>query len=135
MTELRLHPRIPATLLAEITNSNGDSMTTQVCNMSPGGLMLSGTEELKELVFTGHEPDKDPLFHPVEIEIRIQLPGQQQQFYSRARLLYIRRLSQHQFNLGFRYVAISSIHASMMERHIFAGESTKDALNRAFGQL
>ncbi|MEH6472155.1 MAG: PilZ domain-containing protein [Halopseudomonas sp.] len=135
MKELRLHPRIPTTLMAEVTNSSGETLTTQIHDLSPGGLMLDGDLPLKELVFKGYDPDKDPLFHPVELEIRIHLSGQQQCFFSRVRLLYIRRLSQDQFNLGFRYVAISSIHAQMMEQHIFGGESTQNALNRAFKSL
>ena len=119
MTELRLHPRIPTTLMAEITNSAGETLTAQIHDLSPGGLMLEGDQVLKALIFADHDPDKDPLFHPVELEIRIHLPDQQQRFFSRIRLLYIRRLSQSHYNLGFRYVAIASDQALMMERHIF----------------
>ena len=126
MKELRLHPRIPTQLLADVTNSVGDTLTTKVINLSPGGLMLFGDESVKQLIFTGQDPDKDPLFHPIEVEIRIPLPGQQQPFYSRIRLLYIRRLSQSKYNMGFRYVAISSIHTKMMEQHIFPGSSNSN---------
>lgn len=118
MKELRLHPRIPSKLLAEVTNSDGETLTAKVINLSPGGLMLHGDEPVKQLIFAGQDPDKDPIFHPVEVEVRVHLPEQQQPFYSRIRLLYIRRLSQNEYNMGFRYVAISSIHSKMMERHI-----------------
>tara|TARA_R110002167_G_scaffold54240_2_gene154612 strand:- start:2671 stop:3075 length:405 start_codon:yes stop_codon:yes gene_type:complete len=134
MTELRLHPRIATSLMAEITNSAGVTLAAKIHDLSPGGLMLDGEAELKTFVFEGHDPDKDPLFHPIELEIRIQLPNQQR-FFSQMRLLYIRRLSQSQYNLGFRYVALSSIHVHMMERYIFDGESTEEALNRAFNSL
>lgn len=135
MTELRLHPRVPTALMAELTNSSGETLAAQIRDLSPGGLMLDGDQALKALLFKDQNPDKDPLFHPVEVDIRIQLPGQQQGFFSRARLVYIRRLSEHQYNLGLRYVAISSTHALMMENHIFGGESIQDALNRAFNKL
>ena len=135
MTELRLHPRIATQLMAKITNSAGEVITTQIHDLSPGGLMLEGDQTLRSMVFANHDPDKDPLVHPVELHISIQLPGQQQPFTSKIRLLYIRRLSQSLYNLGFRYFALSSTHAHMMARHIFAGESTQDALNRAFTNL
>ncbi|MEH6652267.1 MAG: PilZ domain-containing protein [Motiliproteus sp.] len=131
MKELRLHPRIPTQLMADVTNSNGETLPAKVVNLSPGGLMLLGDEPLKHLVFAGQDPEKDPLFHPVEVEIRIPLPGQLQPFYSRIRLLYIRRLSQNEYNMGFRYVAISSIHTKMMERHIFP-EGQNDNGNAQF---
>ncbi len=135
MTELRLHPRIPTQLMAEITNSAGETLSINILNLSPGGLMLVGDQPLKQLIFKGYDPNQDPLIHPVEVEVRIQLPEQQQCFYSKIRLLYIRRLSQHEFNLGFRYVAISKIHAQMMQRHVFADNPIKESLNRAFGSL
>lgn len=129
MTEFRLHPRIPTTLIAEVTNSTGETLATKIHDLSPGGLMLEGDQALKKLIFTNHDLDKDPLFHPVELEIRIQLPGQQQSFFCRVRLLYIRRLAQFHYNIGFRYVAISSAQARMMEQHIFGGEATQGTHN------
>ena len=133
MTDLRLYPRIPTTLMAELTNSLGSTQACRINNLSPGGLMLEGGEEVRSLIFEGHDPNRDPLTHPVELELRIQLPGQQQCFYSRARLLYVRRLSQLTFNMGFRYVAISAIHARMMEQYVFNGDPIKQPLNQASG--
>lgn len=129
MTEFRLHPRIPTTLIAEVTNSAGETLAAKIHDLSPGGLMLEGDQALKTLIFTSHDLDRDPLFHPVELEVRIQLPDQQQSFCCRIRLLYIRRLAQFRYNIGFRYVAISSVQAHMMERHIFGGAAIQDACN------
>ncbi len=135
MTELRLHPRVPSALMAELTNSHGATLAAKIHDLSPGGLMLDGGQELKTLLFKDLPLDKDPLSHPVEVDIRIQLPGQQQGFFSHARLVYIRRQSEHQYSLGLRYVAISSTHAMMMESHILGGEPIQDPLNRAFNPL
>ncbi len=135
MSELRLHPRIPSALMVEISNSAGEMRPANILNLSPGGLMLLGDPALKELIFKGLDIDKDPLYHPVEAQVRIRLPNQPQLFCSRVRLLYCRRLSQFEFNLGFRYVDIAADHARMMESHVLGDSETKVALNRAFASL
>lgn len=125
MSELRLHPRISTQLQAQVCNDHQDSASARIRNLSPGGLMLEADLSLKELIFKGYEHEKDPLFHPVELDIQIQLTGQSELFHSRARVLYIRRLSQSSFELGLRYVAISAAAARMMEQHVF-GSNTQE---------
>lgn len=122
MTELRLHPRISSELQATISNDAGDRANTRIRNLSPGGLMVEADPDLKQLVFKGHEQDKDPLFNPIEMDIWIELPNQIGRFHSRARLLYVRRLSQNAFEMGLRYVAISAVHAQMMEQYVFGSQ-------------
>ncbi|RDE22740.1 PilZ domain-containing protein [Motiliproteus coralliicola] len=119
MNDLRLHPRIPCSLSAEVHNDRDDPINCHISNISPGGMMLEGGPELREFVFCGHQTDRDPLRHAIEVSVDIKLPGQTQPFRSRARLLYIRRLSELRFNLGFRFVAIAQLQAKMMEAYIF----------------
>lgn len=113
--------------MAEVTNSAGETLAAKIHDISSRGLMLEGDQALKTLIFTNHDLDRDPLFYPVEFEMRIQLPDQQKSFFCRVRLLYIRRLAQYHYNIGFRYVAISSMQIRMLERHIFGDEATQDA--------
>jgi hypothetical protein len=117
---------MPTTLTAEVTNDAGETLAAKIHDLSPGGLMLEGDQALKTLIYSHHDLDRDPLFYPSEFEIRIKLPDQQKTLFCRVRLLYIRRLAQYHYNIGFRYVAISSMQVRMLERHIFGEEATRD---------
>lgn len=133
MNELRLHPRVPCHLRADVQNERDEPIRCEISNLSPGGMMLEGGPELREFVFCGHLSDRDPLQHAIEVNVQINLPGQSQPFHSRARLLYVRRLSEMRFNLGFRFVAISQQQARMMEAYIFNNSTNQQLLNSSFG--
>ncbi|WP_421865538.1 PilZ domain-containing protein [Motiliproteus sp.] len=133
MNDLRLHPRIPCSLSAEVHNDRDEPISCRISNISPGGMMLEGGPELREFVFCGHQTDRDPLRHVIEINVLIKLPDQAQPFQSRARLLYIRRLSELRFNLGFRFVAIAQLQAKVMEAYIFNSGSNSQLLSSSFG--
>lgn len=117
MNELRQFPRVHTQLEAELTNGEGETHLAIISNISPGGLMIHGDNAVKQHICEFE--DRDPMQEPVEIHLRCKLPGEPQPFLCRCRLIYIRRLSQSEFDIGFRYIDMSEIHAGMLHRFIF----------------
>ncbi|MEH6627358.1 MAG: PilZ domain-containing protein [Motiliproteus sp.] len=116
MSELRLFPRINTQLQVEVSNQQDESCQAWVRNISPGGIMIDGDLAFKEMIAVNL--DKDPLAKPVEVNILCRLPNDPVPFRSRCRLVFVRRLSQLEFNFGFRYVELGSEMAGKMHRYV-----------------
>jgi len=117
MSELRHYPRVHTQLEASITAASDTPLSATISNLSPGGVMLHGDLELKQRICGGE--DRDPMRHTIELFLRCKLPGEPQPFLCNCRLIYIRRLSQQEFDFGLRFVDMSEIHAGMLHRFIF----------------
>lgn len=116
MTDLQRHPRLSTRIAVEVTNQSGVSTRTWIRNLSPGGVMIDGDGAFKTLVCG--EQALDPLYRPIEIRIHCLLPGEALPLTTRCRLVYVRRLSQHAFNLGFRFVDLDGRQASLLDRYV-----------------
>ena len=116
MSDLRLFPRLHTELQVEITNQRGETLSSRVRNLSPGGLMIDGDLTVKELIAIG--VDQDPLARPIEVNICCQLNSDPVPFRSRCRLVFVRRLSQLEFNFGFRFVDVSAEMAERLENFV-----------------
>jgi len=123
MSELRHCPRVLTHLEAELTNGSADTLSATVSNLSPGGVMLRGDLDLKQHICELEE--RDPHTHAIEAKLRCRLPNEPQPFICRCRLIYIRRLSQKEFDFGFRFIDLSDIHAGMLHRFIFQPSVSK----------
>ncbi len=116
MSELRFFPRVHTELRVEVTNLYGDSAEAWVRNISPGGLMIDGDLSFKEIITVG--PANNHSAEPVEVTINLKLNSDPESFNSRCRLVFVRRLSQLEFNFGFRFVGISPEMAHRLERYV-----------------
>jgi hypothetical protein len=116
MPELRVYPRIPARLDAELTNGAGEVRTAMVGNLSLGGVMLTGDPALNRHVcdYAGRDRMRDT----VEARLNCRFPDEARPFACRCRLIYIHRQSQQAFEFGFRFVDLDDDHAEMLRRFI-----------------
>ncbi|HEY5718649.1 MAG TPA: PilZ domain-containing protein, partial [Motiliproteus sp.] len=102
MSDLRQFPRIHTQLKAILTNSSNTESTATINNISPGGVLLHGDLALKQHICELEE--RDPMYHSIEVFLKCRFPEEPQPFLSRCRLIYVRRLSQHEFDFGLRFV-------------------------------
>lgn len=121
MSDLRQFPRIHTQLKAILTNSSNTESTATINNISPGGVLLHGDLALKQHICELEE--RDPMYHSIEVFLKCRFPEEPQPFLSRCRLIYVRRLSQHEFDFGLRFVDLSEVHAGMLHRFIFQPKS------------
>ncbi len=116
MSELRLFPRINTQLPVEVSNQQDESCQAWVRNISPGGIMVDGDLAFKEMVSVSL--DRDPLAKPIVVNILCKLPDDPVPFRSRCRLVFVRRLSQLEFNFGFRFVDMGADMAGKLQRYV-----------------
>ncbi|OMH36568.1 PilZ domain-containing protein [Motiliproteus sp. MSK22-1] len=116
MSELRFFPRVNTELRVEVTNLYGDTTEAWVRNISPGGVMIDGDLSFKEIITLGSA--RNPSATPVEVTINFKLNNDPESFNSRCRLVFVRRLSQLEFNFGFRFVGISTEMAHRLQRYV-----------------
>jgi hypothetical protein len=99
--DLRKYPRVITDVSVEVKNGEGLTLTAQLFNLSQGGGMLEGDEALKN-----HLVDV-PGLHVTDVRtIEFELAGMLAEgggrsFWVPCRLVHVRRLSQHQFHIGF----------------------------------
>ncbi|WP_207062550.1 PilZ domain-containing protein [Motiliproteus sp. SC1-56] len=117
MTDFRRHPRINTDITVELRSEAGETCRSVIRNLSPGGLMVNGDPSLKETVCGPQE--RDPLVHPVEVNVRFQLPNETVPFRARCRLVFVRRLSQFEFNLGLRFIDVTAQQSEQIRRYIY----------------
>lgn len=99
-SELRMHPRMPVRLPAEVMFSDEDSVEVEVLNLSLGGLMVESDEAGYRLV------EKYKPRFPIEVEIHFGL--NQQPVHCHCRLVHVQRQKQNQYCLGFRVLSLNS---------------------------
>lgn len=114
--ENRLHPRVRTDITAALTCALGQKADVIVRNISPGGMMIDGDILLKEQLALIENNSSNPT--PVEISILIPLPGFSLPLQARCRLVFIRRLSQTEFNFGFRFFDISEQDAERLQEYV-----------------
>ena len=127
MSELRLFPRVQTQLQIEIENELGETAQAWVRNLSPGGMMIDGDIAFKELISVSL--DKDPLVKPIEVKVSCRLPNEPVPFRSRCRLVFVRRLSQLEFNFGFRFVDMGADNANRLQRYVSRSLSPQQSSN------
>ncbi len=119
MSELRLFPRIATQLEAEASNHQGDQQMVKVRNLSPGGLMIDSDLAFRDMISA--PPAQGMIASPIEISICFRLPEDPIPFRNRCRLVFVRRLSQLEFNFGFRFVDMSQEMAARLDRYVRSG--------------
>ncbi|MCW8884595.1 MAG: PilZ domain-containing protein [Motiliproteus sp.] len=116
MSELRLFPRVQTQLQVEVSNQLKETAQAWVRNLSPGGMMIDGDIAFKEMISANL--DKDPLVKPIEVTVTLRLPNDPVPFRSSCRLVFVRRLSQLEFNFGFRFVDMGAEMAGKLQRYV-----------------
>lgn len=116
MTSLRRHPRIHTDILVTVRNQRGESGHSMIRNLSPGGMMIDCDPAFKAVVC--QQQVRDPLVQPVEVQAEFQLPGETVVFRTACRLIYVRRMSQFEFNLGLRFIEVSEHQAEQLQRYL-----------------
>lgn len=127
MSEVRLFPRLRTQIEARLARPEQAALPVVLANVSPGGVMVRTDLVTKKTLLAG----SDPLAQLVEAHFSCRLPAEPQPFACRCRLVYVRRLAQNEFELGFRFIQVSQVHADMLERYVFGECSMPKTRHRA----
>lgn len=96
--ELRLHPRMPVDLPAELVFSEEDSVDLTVLNISLGGVTAQGDAGAYQMV------EKYKPHFPIEVELHFGLVDQP--VHCHCRLIHSQRLSQDLYRFGFKVLSL-----------------------------
>jgi len=115
--ELRLHPRMPTNLPAEMIFSDQLSLDVTMRNLSLGGMLVEGDSQLQHAV-----DDHRPGF-PVEVELHFGLNGLP--VSCRCRLIHTRRCSQTLFQMGFKLLSLDELSQTLIREYLENYELTR----------
>lgn len=96
--ELRLHPRVPVEIPAEIVFPSGDSADITLLSLSLGGLTTEGDNRAFDLF-----EDTKPRF-PIEVDMHFGL--EDHPIRCHCRLIHTQRLRQNRYGFGFKLLSL-----------------------------
>ena len=97
-SELRMHPRMPTKLPAEMILSEDVSVDVIILNLSVGGMLIEGSDQMFHAV-QAHKPA-----FPIEVEIYFGL--QALPVRSHCRLIHTVRKRQDLYQMGFKALSM-----------------------------
>lgn len=115
MQEKRLYPRVKIQIEATFTCPSGESVYTQVKNLSSGGILVDGDIHLKEQLTKNTNPVSPS---PAEAIVTMMLPNDKEPVRCRCRLVFVRRLSQLEFSFGFRFIDMDETDAKHLHQYL-----------------
>ena len=92
-SELRMHPRMPTELTATLNLPKGISVDVIIRNISLGGAMLEGGDQMFEVI-------QQQVSLPVDVDVQFEVDGQP--VYGRYRLIHTTRKRQDLYQMGFK---------------------------------
>lgn len=115
--ELRLHPRMPVEIPAEVVFPSGDSADITLLSVSLGGLTSEGDCR----AFTLFENSK-PRF-PLEVELHFGLG--ERPIRCHCRLIHTQRQSQDQYAFGFKLLSLDLLDQQHIREKVEEYELTR----------
>lgn len=113
--EKRLHPRVGVDLPAELEPYGGECFDVRLINLSLGGLLVEGDEQLEKLIDVNRRTAGAA---PVEVNIHFGL--EQGAVHCHCRLIHMHRLAQNRFQMGMKILSIADTHHQSLSRFIEA---------------
>ena len=107
MNETRIFPRAPADYPIEIGVRKGEIIHTTLVNVSRNGVMISACHQhFEQLLAANHNVN---LNEPLEVDLQFKLGADDsaEVIATHARAIYVRRIAQDQYHLGFKFLKIS----------------------------
>lgn len=117
-SELRMHPRMPTELQAEIKLPDEHSVIVMIRNISLGGIMLEGDDRMHTAI------QQQPSF-PVEVDVHFQLENKS--VCGRYRLIHTVRRRQDMFHMGFMSLMMDASSTALIKRLLEDYEATLGA--------
>lgn len=104
--ENRIHPRVLAGFETEVTLADGQRLSVTTANISLTGVMIDVNQRDFETILK----KRINLEVPVEVDLKFKLPDQNETILlvtSHCRTVYVRRISQNQYFIGFKFLKIN----------------------------
>lgn len=120
MKNFRIHPRVNVMLPCKVQHPCGYLLSVTAVDLSITGLMVETTEaDFKTII--AHQ-QQITLNQPVEAYIKLELGDEYQGHVidSLCRAIYVRRSSQDQYRIGFKFLNLSPPDEAKINSYIFA---------------
>lgn len=120
MKNFRIHPRVNVMLPCKVQHPCGYLLSVTAINLSVTGLMVEATEaDFKTII--AHQ-QQITLNRPVEADIKLELTDEYQghAIDSLCRAIYVRRISQNKYRIGFKFLNISTPDEEKVAHYILA---------------
>jgi len=111
--EMRLHPRVVVELPAEVEAFGGDSLDVRLINLSAGGAMIEGCEQLEQLLDAARRLSSGS---PVEVNLHFGL--EEGAVHCHCRLVHMRRLAQTRYQMGMKFLSLADDSLDLLGRFI-----------------
>jgi len=115
--ELRLHPRMPVELPAEIVFPSGESADITLLSLSLGGLTSEGNDRAFQLF-----EESRPRF-PIEVEMHFGLGDRPIRCH--CRLIHTQRLKQNRYAFGFKLLSLDLMDQQYIREKVEEYEITR----------
>lgn len=118
--ENRIHPRVPASFQAEILDSAGNRLEVTTVNLSLSGVMIEATQEHFESILVNSKGLN--LNKPVEVDLQFKIPKNKSSriVSSHCRAIYVRRMAQNKYYIGFKFLKITQKCEAVVKAYIDA---------------
>lgn len=107
--ERRLYTRIETRIITELINCMGQMVTAEIINLSEGGLLIEGDDQLAKLVNLQHGV-------PMDLSICFTLAGEL--IRCDGAVVYTRRLSQQSFQLGIEFSWLDGLCRRVLQEEV-----------------
>lgn len=111
--EMRVHPRVGVDLPAELEPFIGDSLDVRLINLSVGGALIEGSEQLEQLLDASRKLESGT---PVEVNLHFGLD--EGPVHCHCRLIHMRRLAQSRYQLGMKILSLANDCQEMLGRFV-----------------
>ncbi|GGO86830.1 hypothetical protein GCM10011348_38630 [Marinobacterium nitratireducens] len=111
--EMRLHPRVGVDMPAELEPYGSDSLDVRLVNLSVGGALIEGSEQLESLLNAVRHPESG-----VPVEVNLHFGLEEGPVHCHCRLIHTRRLAQSRYQMGMKILSLASDCQDMLSRFV-----------------
>lgn len=111
--EMRLHPRVGVDLPAELEPFGGDCLDVRLINLSVGGVLIEGGEQLDQLLDASRRLKTGA---PVEVNLHFGLEAGP--VHCHCRLIHMRRLAQDRYQMGMKILSVADDSLELLSRYV-----------------